>query len=375
MRRRATTTRKPCPRALGTGLLALDIIINVDSQEAPRCYAGGTCGNVLTILSYLGWQSAPLSRLHPGAAAERVLADLRKWKVSAEFISLKDDGSTPIIIERIARLGAGEPYHSFSWRCPGCGAHLPGYKPLLAGTAKELVGRLPASEVFFFDRVSRAALHLAKVCYDGGAVVVFEPSGVGDPDLFREAWRLSQIVKYSHERLRDIADLELKRSEREGVLLEVETLGAEGLRYRSRLPKATTNGWRQLNALKPETFKDAAGSGDWCTAGLLNRLARGGLVGFQATVGKQLQEALRYGQALASWNCGFEGARGCMYQVDKPTFERHVEKILKGGEAATVAPKDDFATVADLLGCFCPSCKGVEFASVTPQRNGARARG
>jgi len=327
---------------------------------------------VLTILSYLGWHSVPLGRLSPGAAAERVLADLRKWEVSTEFISLANDGSTPIIIERIARTEAGEPYHSFSWRCPGCGAHLPGYKPLLSVVAKDLAGRLPASQVFFFDRVSRAALHLAKVCSDSGAVVVFEPSSVGDPNLFREAWCLAHIVKYSHERLRDIADLELKRSEREGVLLEVETLAADGLRYRSRLPKGRTNGWRQLNALKPETFKDAAGSGDWCTAGLLNRLARGGLVGFQATVGAQLQDALRFGQALASWNCGFEGARGGMYQVDKQVFDRQVEKILRGGGPAIVSSKEELAIAADLLGCYCPSCKGAEFASMTPQRNGAR---
>src|SRR5260370_25949939 len=124
MTQRTPTTRKPCPRAVGTGLLAFDIVINVNSHEPPRSHAGGTCGNVLTILSYLGWHSAPLSRLSPGAAAERVLADLRKWEVSTEFISVEDDGSTPIIIQRIARTEAGEPYHSFSWRCPGCGAHL-----------------------------------------------------------------------------------------------------------------------------------------------------------------------------------------------------------------------------------------------------------
>jgi fructokinase len=364
------------PAVVGTGLVALDVVVNVDSAGPPRCYAGGTCGNVLAVLSYLGWSAAPVSRLAPGPAAERLLADLADWRVSTQFVSQTDDGSTPVIIERIARSASGAPYHTFSWRCPGCGAHLPGYKPVLAAAARELAGRLPAPRVFFFDRVSRGALHLARACSEFGAVVVFEPSGVGDQDLFREAWSLAHVVKYSHERLRDIADLELKSSEREKVLLEVETLGAEGLRYRSRLPKCRSGGWRQVGAFTPEVLKDAAGSGDWCTAGLLDRLARGGVQGLRAVTAESLLDALRYGQALASWNCGFEGARGGMYEVDKPTFERQVERTLEGRGAAPVPPGKELAVAAKLLGCFCPSCNGAEFpSSVTRTADSAQAPG
>jgi sugar/nucleoside kinase (ribokinase family) len=55
--------------------------------------------------------------------------------------------------------------------------------------------------------------------------------------------------------------------------------------------------------------KDAAGSGDWCTSGLLDKLARG-LSWAEEASAEQLREAVRHGQALAAWNCGFEGARG-----------------------------------------------------------------
>ena len=166
---------------------------------------------------------------------------------------------------------------------------------------------------------------------------MFEPSGIGDPKLFREAWSLSHVIKYSHERLRDIADLELRQSDHAGVLLEIETLGADGLRYRSRLPKVAVKGWPQVSALKPLAFKDAAGAGDWCTAGILSRLARGGLTGFRRTSSEKLQDALRFGQALAAWNCGFEGARGGVYHVDRRTFKRQVEVILSGTETAPAA--------------------------------------
>ena len=95
-----------------------------------------------------------------------------------------------------------------------------------------------------------SALDLAKVSNDLGALIVFEPSGIGDPKLFREAWSLAHVIKYSHERLRDIADLELGQSDHIGVLLEIETLGADGLRYRSRLPKIAANGWQPVDALE-----------------------------------------------------------------------------------------------------------------------------
>lgn len=60
------------PLAIGTGLLALDDIRIDGDERPPRRWAGGTCGNVLLALRYLGWQSARRPalprgrrRLHP----------------------------------------------------------------------------------------------------------------------------------------------------------------------------------------------------------------------------------------------------------------------------------------------------------------------
>lgn len=364
-----------CPAILGTGLVALDVVVSFDSKEHPRCYAGGTCGNVLAILRYLNWDSSPVSRLCPGPAADHLLEDLARWDVATRFISVERSGSTPIIIQRICRSPTGNLYHTFSWRCPGCGSHLPGYKPVLASAAERLASQLGRPQVFFFDRVSRGALDLVKACVDRGALIVFEPSGIGDPKLFREAWSVAHVVKYSHERLRDIADLELGHAEHAGVLLEVETLGAQGLRYRTRLPKIARNGWTPMAPHMPLTLKDAAGAGDWCTAGILSRLARGGATGFRRTTSEKLEDALRYGQALAAWNCGFEGARGGMYQVDKRTFQRQVDAVLSGREAAPITVTALEPSVAEFLKSLCPTCKRADFA--VPRRtrlNGAPQR-
>jgi fructokinase len=347
------------PTVVGTGLVALDVVYNVDSDRPSRLYAGGTCGNVLTVLSYLGWGSVPVSRLAPGPAGDRLLEDLRRWDVSTEFVSREEGGSTPVVIERIGRTTAGEPYHTFSWRCPACGAHLPGYRPVPATAARELAAALPAAQVFFFDRVSRGALVLAEACARGGAAVVFEPSGVGDPGLFCEAWRLAHVVKYSHERLRDLAGLELTPADREAVLLEVETVGSEGLRYRSRLPGSRMRGWQTLDAVLAPEVKDAAGSGDWCTAGLLDKLARTGLAGLKRASGETLREAIRHGQALAAWNCGFEGARGGMYQMDASEFCEQVERIASGAHAPSRTSGRHGAQAGPPLSGLCPACDDV----------------
>ena len=52
------------PTVYGTGLVALDIVIGSDANESAYHWAGGTCGNVLTILSYLNWTSFPIARLN-----------------------------------------------------------------------------------------------------------------------------------------------------------------------------------------------------------------------------------------------------------------------------------------------------------------------
>jgi fructokinase len=67
----------------------------------------------------------------------------------------------------------------------------------------------------------------------------------------------------------------------------------------------------------------------------------------------QLTRAFRYGQALAAWNCGFEGARGGMYASTRSSFERQIEKLLAGGVPALTSPGES-PTRAESPAC--PAC-------------------
>jgi sugar/nucleoside kinase (ribokinase family) len=320
------TMRTTRPLAVGTGLVALDAVASADEGVPVQYWAGGTCGNVLIALRYLGWASQPIARLAHDRATELLLDDLQRWNISERYIRIDEEGSTPIIIQRITKDSQGRVHHSFSWRCTECGARYPGYKPELLTIAEEIAPKLKSVNVFFFDRLSAAAIALAKSAAANGAVVMFEPSGIGNPVLFRQAWEVAHIVKYSHERLSEFPETDVESH----PCLLVETLGNAGLRYRWRRSGKQLGKWVESKALQVLSVKDTAGAGDWCTAGLLSKIASRGFDGFSKATDQELSEAIRYGQALAAWNCQFEGARGGMYSVSKRQFDHQVKELLAG---------------------------------------------
>lgn len=323
--RRAKDSSTVSPTIIGTGLVALDVVIADDVTADPILCAGGTCGNVLTALAFLGWASYPIARLRSDSASKRVIEDLKHWGVKLDFVSLSNCGSTPVVVQHIVRNGKGERSHKFSRKCPACGAWLPWYKAVKAATVPELSNRLPKTDVFYFDRTSRGAVTLAENARTKGAIVVFEPSAESDPSLLADALASAHIVKVASDRLQGNAEL-LNASE---PFLLIETLGAEGLRY-SRRPASGRRQWKSLPGIPVEAVRDSAGAGDWCTAGIISALGMLGPEGLGQLPEKDLQAAIKLGQAMASWNCRYDGARGGMYACSKAEFDRAIGAALKG---------------------------------------------
>ena len=97
---------------------------------------------------------------------------------------------------------------------------------------------------------------------------------------------------------------------------------------------------------------DTCGSGDWCTAGLIAKAGRNGLASLRAGGAKGLEAGLRYGQTLAAWNCGFEGARGGMYALDASILDEQMTALLAGKTEIPAAARPDRAAKA----IACPAC-------------------
>lgn len=342
---------------VGTGFIVLDVIRSAaEHGSTEKRFAGGSCGNVLAILSYFGWTTNAVGRIGDDNAGRELLRDLGKWGVRTDWLRIEGGRGTPVIVQENYLDAKGRPRHRFSRACPICGASLPAYRPLLASDAQELASKLPSHSVFYFDRVAPGTLELARQSRARGALVVFEPSGVKDERMFAECLMASHIVKYSNERIEGVHEFVAKSR----VSAEMETLGAGGLRLRVRV-NGRMGAWTELPAFSAPELLDAAGSGDWCTAGMVQCLLEGG-----APVDDLLADvdtvvaATRHGQALAALNCGFEGARGLMYAADAKRVLELARAIVSGrGAARDLAPKEKRRGAPNGSGSTCVICSSV----------------
>jgi fructokinase len=337
------------PTAFGAGLIALDLIVSTEPYSSFGAYAGGTCGNVLTVLSYLGWHSYPIARLGDDAASQVVRADLSRWDVHLDHASCTPSAHTPIIVQQIRRKHDGTPTHSFSWACPRCGKRLPSFQPVTRAVVEAIAPHLKRAHVFFMDRLSRGILDLAARAAESGALVMYEPSGVAEPRLLKEAIGLAHVVKYAETRLAQVEDLWTANA---ATVIEIQTLGDRGLRYRHKLA-GKRSAWLTLPAIDAPRLVDTCGSGDWCSAGFLAETFRLQPKGIKQLKPSHLSKALQYGQALAAWNCGFEGARGGMYASTKSTFEKQIAKLVAGDVPAL---PECFKPPAKAETLACPAC-------------------
>ncbi|HOX56648.1 MAG TPA: adenylyltransferase/cytidyltransferase family protein [Candidatus Paceibacterota bacterium] len=355
------------PTVLGTGLIALDVVIPSGPGSSAWCFLGGTCGNVLTILSALGWRSYPIGRLdlnHP--ACSLFNAELALWGLRTEFLHLAPPAAVPVIVQRNRANPDGGSRHSFSFRCPRCRRYLPGFQPVRLDTAQQQLVALPPRDVFFLDRPSPGNLLLAKEAAAGGALVVFEPTGIGKGPAerhFREAIALAHVLKYSNSRLPGFSDAPGSRS----PLLEIETLGEAGLRYRRAIAGARSSDWVTLRALPAVVSGDTAGAGDWTTAIAIHVLNLSGCSQpgtLAACTNAEIEAALRAGQAAAAWNCQFQGARGSMFQsasvlsdfVQRLTGRLYPLDLRANGPLRAPEPHP----VTDLMRKLCAVCRGYE---------------
>lgn len=339
------------PVCTGTGLIALDVIMNGQNRFKPYFMTGGSCGNVMTILSYLGWQSYPVGRLKEGTFSNFIINDLKKWGVDTSFLNFDEKATTPVIIEKIKQIENEGSTHTFCFYCPECNSFLPRYRSITINQVDSFSNDLPHSDICYIDRVSSGAFRFAKKCKENGSIIFFEPTKITDEKEFIAFLDIADILKYSHE----IAIADRHTIKESNIPLIVETKGSYGLEYILKNGNTGQKKWQQMKSYKISNIIDTAGAGDWCSAGLIHILHHQGIQDITQLERKTLKMALTFGQALAGFNCKFYGARGSMYSISKEKFHRSIHDLIKNGDTPIISNMISMKRPKKSSGA-CPIC-------------------
>jgi len=289
---------------LGAGLISLDVLIWDGKLIPVGYYVGGTCGNVMMILAHMGWESYPIARLDETKDAQRIKEDMLNHNVHVDFVST-GDGKTPVIVQRNFINKDGVPTHKFESR-NNVGRFYLDFKSLTLKQANKVIEKIDfVPKVFFFDRVSPAILKLASVFKEKGSVIFFEPSSRGgDVKLFNKCVDVSDIIKFSDQRIKDIHQFDVLKDK-----LFIQTQGANGLSF------CLNSEWIHLEPFMNDNVVDTAGAGDWTAAALINELYKDIEVKeIKSLTLTGLKSALNQAQKVGAKSCSYEGARGMMQQ-------------------------------------------------------------
>lgn len=312
MTERAPSAARRQGQVVGTGFVALDRI-HVGTPRPVFEELGGSCGNVLISLAMLGRSVLPLLRLGADATGARLERDLRLAGADTRLVARRQSVRSPVIIEL---LDPASSHHRFSFSCPHSSERFGTFQPITRYELEPAKTAIETCTIFFADRLSEAICTAMEAAAAGGAIIYFEPSSLAEPALLERALAVTHIVKYSIDRLSPEIAASLSPK-----TFSIVTAGSEGLElhYGGRA--------HHCPAVDADVVKDACGSGDMVTLGLIDAILQSGAASISALSLDIVLDGVRAGQRLAAANCAYVGARGLFRECGAA----HARSIL--GEA------------------------------------------
>lgn len=328
---REKTAGKTC---MGTGHFSLDVITqmeypdgfvvgrrNLSEERILTIEIGNTCGNVMTMLPYLGVKTFPVAKLDMSPHGYQMKRDMKGYGADVRFVSNTLNGGTTILrcTHKLDKNGnpklghegssGGRPWHGPSAR--------PSRKPLSAqnGEVDELVSKMDFTpDVFFFDEVRAGHRMLAEKLRDKGTLVYFEADSnwckiedekrrMSEYRAFLRCVEASDVVKMSGEIVKDISFADAYTDK-----LFIQTLSAEGLRF-----KLGRGEWIKLDPIMNPDYVDYEGAGDWTSTTLIAALCSKNLLKVKDMTEESVKEMLMMAQTMASYSVGFYGSKGLIH--------------------------------------------------------------
>lgn len=297
---------------LGSGNIYLDRIIvreYPEGYEKQRTFidklqfeeVGGTCGNVMAILPYLGVSTLPMLKLDDSRESIRVKESLGQYGADTRFVTNETDGGCYILDCTHRMDKEGNKVAKFHKRGPN-GSMFTKQRFLKMEEATAFAEALDfIPDVFFFDNQAAAHYCIANVLRTKGTLVYFEPEGYdGKIGAFRKRVDASDIVKYSGEKVLD-------ESWQQGYTdkLFIKTLKEKGVAFSLRGGE-----WQIVPPVPNDNVVDTEGAGDTLTSTFIAELCKGGHLKAAELTEEIVRAALEKAQAMASKSVSYLGSKG-----------------------------------------------------------------
>ena len=161
------------------------------------------------------------------------------------------------------------------------------------------------SDIFFFDAAEAGLRYLAAELRRQGTLVYFEPESDADKNKFRKAVEVSDIVKFSHEKVSDMSFTAHYVDK-----LFICTMGAEGLEF-----NLCGQGWVKDASVPNDNVVDWEGAGDWTTSQFIACLCERDILSISQMTTDTVRECLEIACTTASRSVSYLGSKGMIDKI------------------------------------------------------------
>ena len=266
---------------------------------------GNTCGNVATILPYLGVQTFPIGHFDLSEQGLQIKNDLQRYGADVRFVENSENGGTTLLRCTHKRdKMTGE--HTTSFRATSPGSRFPKRRFIrVRDEAPAFIEALDfVPDVFFFDAAEAGLRYLASELRQRGTLVYFEPESDADKKKFLKAVEVSDIVKFSHEKVVDLSFVDQYSDK-----LFIRTMGADGLEF-----NLCGQGWVKVASVPNDNVVDWEGAGDWTTSQFIACLCERDILSITQMSVESVRECLEVASATASRSVSYLGSKGMINQ-------------------------------------------------------------
>ena len=262
---------------------------------------GGTCGNVMCMLSRLGWTALPQVKLINTTEGQQIAHSLASYGCDISYVSLTEKGGFSGMTCTHRRSNkTGE--HELGLRSFG-----PDGSQFRKITELRARDEVPAffnaltetPDVYFFDHNEAGPRKIAEELSKRGSLVYYECENSKDWKKFIKSIEVADVVKFSYDNVSDVSFTDEYNDK-----LFIQTQGSKGLKFKLR-----DGEWIHVNPIQVEHVVDWEGCGDTITAVFLYELGKLGLPKVSELTEEQVSSALTEATKKAALCTQFYGSK------------------------------------------------------------------